>query len=529
MRRRPTTHAGQQGFALVEVLIAAALLLVGMTGILTLVDSAASTTTTTRTREAGTALQRELIEGARSVPYEQMTPNALAGLVSQRPGLSDSSIGSSGWTINRRNAVYTVSVGVCSVDDPRDGIGSHEAGVFCRSATGASTAGCSAWLGAGADVTATGVTGTGSLTAGDCGIDADLDGVVEGLADVSASLCLLGSCGSPVDTAPADYKRVVSLVRWAGGGWNLQTSTVNSPGTAAAPAVRTLTAATTTVTSGTGLVFNAQVAPAPSTVSLLLEGRQVATASPAGGDAWTATWNLGAVSTADGAQPAEGETLDGSHLLSAKGFDQYGQFGATRSVTVLVNRRRPFAPVRVAAGRNGAAVEIEWSPAKERDLEGHRVYRQVPLGPRVQVCALAQRTTCRDSDPPATSLASYDVVGVDRDPAGALREGDRSSAVGVKLTNQPPPAPTNLTAALSSSNVVLSWSAPATADPDLGDAIDHYNIYRDGTSLADRIDRTDVAELSWTDTAKGGVQHDYYVTAVDGNLAESSILGPERR
>ena len=525
-----TTSAGQQGFALVEVLIAAALLLVGMVGILTLVDSAASTTNTTRTREAATALQREVVEGARSVPYDQMTPNALAGLVSQRPGLSDSSIGSSGWTVNRRNAVYTISVGVCSVDDPRDGTGAHEADVFCRTGPAATTAECSTILGAGVGATPTPATGAGTVKAGDCGIDSDLNGSVDGLADPAASTCSLGSCSSPPDTAPADYKRIVSLVRWAGGRWNLQTTTVNSPGTAAAPAVISLTAATTTVTSGTGLVLNAQVEPAPVTVSLARDGRQVSTFASAGGSAWTATWDLGAVSTAYGAQPAQGEILDGSHLLSAKGFNQYGQFGATRSVTVSVNRRRPFAPVRVGAGRNGgAAVEIEWSPAKENDLEGHRVYRQVPPGPRVEVCALAQRTRCRDNAPPADPLVDYDVVGVDRDPAGVLREGDRSAIVAVGLTNNPPPAPTGLTATLSSANVVLSWSAPSTPDPDPGDAIDHYNVYRGGTGFADRIDRTDVAELSWTDTTAGGVPHEYWITAVDRNLAESLVLGPVTR
>jgi len=516
MPRRSTPSAGQQGFALVEVLVAAALLLVGMTGILTLVESAASTTTTTRTREAASALQREVVEAARSIPYEQMTPNALAGLVSQRPGLSDGSIGGSGWTVNRRNAVFTISVGVCTVDDPRDGTGAHEAGVFCRPGTGAKSSECSAFLGA------TATTSTTSATASDCGVDADLNGTVEGLADPAATMCALGSCTTPEDKTPGDYKRVISLVRWGNGSWNLQTTTVNSPGSAAAPAVTRLDAATT-VTSGSGLVFTAEVAPAPVTVSLALEGRQVATASQATGGSWTATWNLGAVSDADGAQPAEGETLDGSHLLSAKGFDQYGQFGATYSLTVLVNRRRPFAPVRVGAGRNGSGVEIEWSPAKERDLEGHRVYRQGLASP---VCALTQATRCRDASPPADALVSYYVVGVDRDPA--LREGDRSVSVGVGLTNNPPPAPTGLSAVLSTGGVVLSWTAGGP-DPDMGDAIDHYNVYRDGTGLTDRIDRTDATELTWTDTTAGGVPHDYWITAVDRNLAESPLLGPVRR
>jgi len=519
----PCEAGGEQGFALVEVLVAAVLLLVGLAGILDLVDAAASTTTTTRTREAATTLQRELVEGARSVPYGLMEPGTLAGLVSRRPGLSDSSL-TPGWTISRRKAVFTVSVGVCTVDDPRDGIGAHQAGTFCRPGRAASAAECARLMNDSASQAA-----PARALAGDCGLDIDLDGSVDGLVDETSTACDFGACGSPVDPNPADYKRVVSLVRWAGGRWNLQTTTVNQSGAAAAPAVTSFSAATEKVTTGTGLVLNATVDPTPAVVSITLDGRQVTTASPATAGAWTATWYLGPVSDADGGQPAGAEVLDGHHLLSAAGLDRYGQFGAKRSVAVLVNRRRPFAPALVSAGRNGGVVEIEWSPPKESDLEGHRVYRLTSTGGRVLVCELARSTGCQEANPPASGDLSYDVVGVDRDPSGALREGDRSAAAVATSTNRPPPPPQSLGATLEAGGVVLRWSAPATPDPDPGDAIDHYNVYRDGTSRTNRIDRTEAAEPSWTDTTANGVQHTYWVTAVDRHLAESPVLGPVSR
>ncbi len=511
---------------LVETIVAAALLLVGMSGILTLLDNASSTTRSTQTREAGTALQREVIEAARSVPYEQMTPNTLAGLVSQRPGLGDSQIGGLGWTVDRRGAVFTISIGVCTVDDPRDGIGPHEAGVFCRSATGASTAQCGQWFSASGELLAPGT--SAGVPAGDCGIDVDLDGAVDGLAVPTATACPPGSCGSTPDREPADYKRVVSLVRWPGG-WNLQTTAVNSTGSAAAPAVSSLIASPSTVTSGSNVWLTATVAPSPAAVSFLVEGRQVATGSAGVPGSSGGQWNLGPMTATVGAQPAEGETLDGNRLVSAKAFDQYGQFGATRSVAVVVNRRSPFAPAWVGAGRNGSAVEIQWSPAKELDVEGHRVYRSIAGTSRVEVCPLARAIGCRDEAPPAVSEVTYEVVAVDRDPGGVLREGDVSPGVIVGLTNQPPPPPTGLTATLTSDGVRLTWSAPAGSDPDPGDAVDHFNVYRDGTGAADRVDNVDVATTAWIDVSAGGVPHSYYVTAVDKHLAESTVLGPVTR
>ncbi len=524
-----TSAVSQAGFTIIETMVACMLLLVGLVATLTVVEQAASTTVKTRTREQATNLQRELVETARSVPYEQLAHDTLGASVRARPGVADSSVGAAGWTISRRNAMYTVSMGVCTVDDPRDGTGPHEAGVFCAAGGSPATAGqCATLIGA----TALGTTSTASAEAdaslGQCGLDANLDGTVDGLVSATATVCP-DACSTPPDPNPADYKRIVSLVRWPGG-YNLQTSQVNNPGPAAAPAVTSLTAATNTITdTRTSLGLTVTTVNAPATVGLYVDGTAIGTASSSGGENWAGSWNLGPVTTTVGAQPATGETVDGSYQLSAKAFNQYGQYGATRSQTVVVNRRQPFAPARVVAGRNGAGVEIEWSAAKENDSKGFRVDRRVDGGAWVEACSRAVRTACRDGDAPsAAQTLEYSVVGYDRDPSGALREGDRSE---VQAIVDPAPAPPgivgSLTASLLNGNVVLTWTAP---DGDL--APDHYNVYRDGTTYAKRVDRLYFQAgqpLTYTDTGTGGILHDYYITAVNAQLGESLPLGPVTR
>jgi Tfp pilus assembly protein PilV len=510
---------GQAGFTIIETMVACVLLLVGLVATLTLVEQASSTTVKTRNREQATNLQRELVEAARSVSYDRLSPNGLGPAVRARPALGDSSIGAAGWTVQRRNATYTVAMGACTVDDPRDGTGAHEAGVFCAAG-------------------------------GPAPADANLDGAVDGLVSASTTSC----SGTACDTNPADYKRIIALVRWPGGS-NVQTSQVNNPGAAAAPAVTSLTAPTLTApyiisdtrTSSLGLA--ATTTNTPSTVALYLDGTAIGTLSSTGGANWAGAWNLGPVTTTVGAQPPASETVDGSYELSAKAFDQYGQYGATRSQTVAVNRRQPFAPARVEAGRNGSRVEIEWSPAKERDSEGFRVDRRVNGGAWVEACARAVRTACSDGGAPAPSpgqTLAYSVVGYDRDPAGfdfdpvgPLRAGDRSEVASIA---DPAPAapntPSSLQASLVDGNVVLTWTSPAgtsTYNPGEANVPDHYNVYRDGQAYGDRLDSAYFSasqagqSLSFTDSRTAGQLHDYWITAVNSQLGESPKLGPVRR
>jgi hypothetical protein len=94
--------------------------------------------------------------------------------------------------------------------------------------------------------------------------------------------------------------------------------------------------------------------------------------------------------------------------------------------------------------------------------------------------------------------------------------------------NRPPNPPTGLTAAKDQyGNTVLSWVPPNPADPERGDTVGFYRIYRDGTAYEDRYDRTGFSDqLSFIDTSPGDTTHTYYVSTVDNDFGESTLTGP---
>ena len=177
MMRSPAL-TDESGFTLVEVLVAATILIVGVFGSVTLVDGANRTTVSTRAREGATNLARELVEDARSIPYEDVTPALVDDRLRAKPGL-DADPSSSTWTVVRRGITYTVAMDACSVDDPDDGTGPRPQGF---------------------------------------------------------TFCAGGAAAGTVDTDPEDYKRVTVDVRWTrGSGSRLvrQTGVVPNPGNAA--------------------------------------------------------------------------------------------------------------------------------------------------------------------------------------------------------------------------------------------------------------------------------------------------------
>lgn len=530
MGRRPHP-SDDQGFTIIESLVAAFILVVGMLGVLSFITQAQATTWSTQARTNANALSREIIEGVQSVPYEQLVTSTLVTTLQARPGLADDQLGSPGWQINRGAFTYTVSVGACTVDDPRDGIGNHDAGQFCASGTtGTSAAQCKSLL---AVTGLVGLPGAGTSAAavaglGDCGLDVNLDGQVDGLVDLNATVCA-GTCAAGgVDANPADAKRIVVLVRWdrgSGSRYVLEGTTVANPGLAGAPAITSIsTAASLPVTSPsvTSLPVNGTSSTAAATVAAYLDGTAQGPASGSG-TAWSFTWPLGSVSS--GTTPGSGEVVDGSYLVGLKAFDSNGQFGQSRALTVVVNRRAPYPPQSLRAGRNGTIVELEWQPSPERDIVTYRGYRWT--GSAWTLVCETTAAACQDPSPPALGTPSYTAVAVDRTAAGVLREGAQATSVTVPLLNNPPWPPTNLSASSNGGATTLTWAAPAGGDPDIGDAVDHYTIYRDGASYANRYDRTaDATQTTWTDTKTGGLAHTYSVTAVDTHLAESAVLGP---
>ena len=456
----------QAGFTLIEVLVAMVVMLVGTVGAMTLIDRANATTTTTKSREAATSLARELVESARSIPYDQLTAASVLPRLAAQPGLADTVPGGE-HTIVRRDVTFAVTGTVCIMDDGRDGGGDQTGGGFCPGSAPSST---------------------------------------------------------PPDRNPEDYKRVTVTASWKREGVSrtvTQTTIVNNPGAAGAPSIRdisvTNTALPVTDPALGSIRFEIAVSASAHTLNWLLDGTvQVAAPSPdAARTTWIADWDVSAVG-------------DGAYVVGAEAFDEYGVSGPTRQLTVLLNRFEPLPPSGVSGGRNRyGAVEIEWAGNPERDIIGYEVRRGD--GTVVcSLTGTGLKTECRDQAPPPASAGDtvYAVYAYDRDAGGAARSSAASQPVTVISGNLAPYMPGSLRRA--DNGATLTWDRPSPEDQGpSGDTISYYRIYRDGIAYANRYGRwfDESATVSWTDPDPDGTSHTYWVTAVDTHFLESELAG----
>ncbi len=477
--------------SLVEVLVAMTVLLIGVMGTAVLLDVANATTVKTRSREAATNVARELVEAARAVPYANLTPSAVEGQLQDQPGLADGS-GAAGWSLRRRGFDYAVTATVCTMDDPRDGGGSHSAGGFCP------------------------------------------DSVAADAPDTAGK----------VDRAPEDYKRVRIQAAWTQGNVARevsQTTIVNNPGSAGGPAVRTLTLSGSnpvedTLSAGNRLSFQLTTSSTPETLQWLLDGAsQEPVTTGSGRGPWSFKWELGPAGLGGSPDPA-GSVVDGVYLVAAEAFDEYSVAGPSRSLTVTLNRSGPDQVTGLVGGRTAdpanptrEIVDLEWLETPERDIVGYAVFRRASDGTLTPVagCPVAKVDSCVDADPPVGPEIEYVVYAYDNASDGTARRGTVASEVlTVGTGNAPPSAPTSLTVASSDGGQTLTWGRPVPdpLDPD-GDDIDFYRVYRDGRLLANRYARWDdpAPVVTFRDDATGGVTHCYFVTAVDSKYGESAF------
>jgi type II secretory pathway pseudopilin PulG len=467
-------RGGERGFTILEVIAAALILMIGVLATAALLDSSTRANATVRQRDAATGIARELIESARSIPYERVSEPGENTALQAIPGLEDSP--GSGYGLVRNGVSYTIQIDVCVMDDPKDGGGPRAA---------------------------------------------------------TETFCATSAPAGTQDRNPEDYKRVTTTVTWQRDGVERrveQTGIINNPGSASGPAIRSLVprgGTTITNATATAVIVDVTTSSRPAAINWLLDG-SVKQPPPvqqgATGLNWVFTWDIG---------PTETGTLDGPYILSAEAFNQYGVSGPGRQETVILNRRRPFAPRRVTGGRTiFETVEIEWDANSERDIIGYEVRRLDATGATV-VCALADQrleTSCTDTAPPAADPLYYAVYAYDRDPAGALREGDPSEIREVTAGNQRPNPPTDLAVTPNADgSVTLSWDRPSPDDPDgPPDGVEFYRIYRDGQTLANRYDRwfDGAPHVTWQDTQTDGLAHTYSVTAVDKQHLESEFATP---
>jgi hypothetical protein len=445
---------------MVEVMIAASILMVGVLGTLTMFDAVSTRSRTAANRQAGVGLVRDVVEAARQLPFRQVISSTIVSRLQQNANLRGNG-STTKWRIERGNATFTVKATVCGVDDPADGMGSHSDGGFCPGAKAPGT----------------------------------------------------------VDANPLDYKVVTATASWSEGSSTKSVSehALMTSGGRDRPGVATLTLTSPaspdiTTPAVTSASFTATTTITANALVWSIDGAQQGSAA-GDGRTWHFTWLL--------------PPVDGAYEVAAQAFDASGVSGTTRSVTLNINRYPPAAPEDFFAGRNGSVVEAEWTPNSERDVIGYRVYRQAFQGPVELACPLTdpETSSCVDPSPPADDghQLRYWVVAVDRDPAGAEREGAPSQWTDANARRPAPPdAPTNFAITEDDEgNVTLTWT-PSVA------AVDRYRIYRDGITVADRYGEVDPEELEFEfDDPDPGIEpHQYWITAVDAVLQESVLVGP---
>jgi Tfp pilus assembly protein PilV len=464
-------RADERGFTLIEVMVAATVLIVGVLGVLTMLDTANKTSARTKAREGAVNLAREAIEAVRAVPYPDLVLPQIETELKAQPGLADADP-ATGWQIRRRNITYTVTANVCSVDDgtlTSDGYGNHSGVDFCA------------------------------------------DSATEGTTDNN----------------PDDYKRVRLDVSWRNGSQTLsarQEAVINNPGSAFAPAVKTLTlpsGLSSPVTSSvSSITFTVTTSSRAEGVRWTIDNveQAPATATNTAKTTWQFTWDTSS------------SVVDGTYLIGAEAYDQFGQVGTGRTVTMVLNRAQPAAPSGFTGGRNtlwgNSFAEFEWNPNPERDVVGYRVYEDRLLTADRVVCETsveddASPTTCFDTSPPASVLpVNYYVVALA--PARVGSGLELSPSAGHLVGDATPPGPpTGIMLERTADGTTIRWAAPADSD------LRYYRIYRDDkSSYTVRLDRTgSEADLGITDpnATLTDSPHCYWLTAVDDDLAESSF------
>jgi prepilin-type N-terminal cleavage/methylation domain-containing protein len=491
MRMRLPIASDERGYTLVELLVAVMVLVIGMLGAFTLVDGANKTTVTNNARTGATNLAREILEDARSVDYDSLTPTAILPTLRAKQGDTATTLP---WIVSRRGIEYTVTTDVCTFDDPKDNVAASPPANVCLPQ---------------APVPAT----AGTLAA---------------------------------ENQPDDFRRVTVTLTWnTGGGAKTLAlvSLINNPAGGLGPRITLFTAPpdnAAQVTAGTSATFPTTTTSAGS-VHWNSDGTPNGAGDSTGGPTgWTTTWSLGSPALAinpplTGSWPPQyspATVLDGSYTVTAQAFDTLGIAGDARVAVLPLNRSLPTTVVGFEAGRNSyqGSVDFQWNPSPERDITGYRVYNAGPdntlgNGNDTLVCSAAtvNTTSCSDPSPPV-GMPSYFVVARDRtnlvDNSSTPRESPYATVATVLLVPVPAPlVPLTLagTPDPSTGNPALTWTHASPA------GVRFFRIYRDSCcSVADRYGATAGNALSWTDPKPGTANRKYWVTAVGPTLNESA-------
>jgi len=518
-----TRKPRESGFTLIEVVVAMAVILVGVLGTVAMLDRASAQTSQSKARQTANALMRDIIETSQGVPYTQLTTAAVKSALQSNGFPDDVSASAGTWEIKRNGMTFTMSVAACIVDDPRDGQAAHASGAgYCSDSPA----------------------GLGDSNGDDYRRVTLIATPPAGLGSALTQTTVVGSnrITNPGGTGPGggtatsnDIKevRIISPTLYSG-----------QVAPCASASICTWPIATTSSVSPKSVTFQTTTAYTAQKVKFTVDGQPAATISgPATTFNWA--WNL-----PDG-QP------DGTYVVAVQIFDAAGTtaISSPSPLVVTINRYIPdqtaFAPT--AAGRNplwNNLPEVETYPTAsptarvDRDVTGFLATRLIDGAGSSVACQTYSPSvrSCQDTSNPAccTAAVTYRITPTGAYPDGTIQIGGITAASpDVNLPNTRPTAPDDLTATRSGNLVTLTWTnAPGSGDPDTGDCIDFYRVYRrdlNGTTweYEDRVDRTTFGNAVAPCGAAGETSHTitlvedttatkrYRVTAVDTHLAES--------
>jgi prepilin-type N-terminal cleavage/methylation domain-containing protein len=476
--RGVTRLRDSSGFSLIEVMIAALIVVIGAGAAFSLIDSANRAVSSNSARIGATNLSRELSEYARGVDYDLLQSGQVVPAMRQHDTIKGVLSGGA-WNVERRGVTYTIATSVCTFDDPKDGLSATPPTNPCPAAAAVADA--------------------------------------------------------PTEVNPDDFRKVTFTLSWVArgrAGKTTQSTLVVNPNGGLGPQIITFTPPSNQITAGTSVEWSSATLPLTSTSAAAVHWT---TDDLSGGDAaggptsWGFTWDLGTRFSATAPW-----VKDGTYTVQAQAFDSRGVPGEAKLVTVHVNRGIPGEVPGLVSGYNAAlkAVEMRWKRYDERDLQGYYVIRTAD---NKQICpaagGLQEGLSCADPDPLDSS--TYEVYAADCENLMTGFDCEREGVATVTPPRgkaepsdpTPPDQPTGLTASVLDGKPTLAWTAP---DPGPNGPIRFYRIYRDtGTTLADRYDETVTNAPSYTDPNPGSTTaHTYWVTAVDQNFNESIVSDP---
>ena len=542
----------ERGFTIVEVVVAIFLLLSGVLGAVALLDTGNQVTNNTRAREGATNVAREMIEVARSLPYDQLTNTAIVPALQAQPRLGDADTTATGWQLRSRGILYTVEVFTCVFDDVKDGgRATGSGGTYCGGSVAEGTV----------------AEGTGSTDGNPDDfrrIEVDVKWTLPGRATPQCAGADQGTGGTG-DNCVLQSALVANPSGGLGPGIVQSSIAVAQHSPAPGSAIETGSLATIT--------FQTSTAAESATWRVNDPGLSSGTAAgDTSGKNWSLTWNLDANNSPS--------LPDGRYTVSLQAF-LLGAEGNPAQALVNVNRNTP-SPSAVATdgfginSRAGTITEITWGPGgSDGDINSYSVYRTGAGTPDPATDALVcdevdpSAFSCFDDNPPGSGTVNYYVVAFDnRWTSQANADFSCSGSVlgggGWTMTMSPaqftgkrPGCPSSLVpvdidAGLANNRPVLTGSpvvtpggdggvhvewATAATDPD-GDNILFYRIYRDpscagatgnGADYTNRCDRTPdgaVASQFYDDAnpPASGTTVTYYVTAVDAKFQESDPI-----